>query len=77
MIKRIRQGDLLPLYYGTAWIEHQNYEVVCLPLGINVIAAVARSLYFSIRFAHLMVYSNPRDAYMQGVRDGRAENAEK
>ena len=73
MLKKITNGEIIPRFYGVAWSRWQTGEAVCLPLGLNVLAALTRTLYFSIKHAGRIVRSNPRDAYEQGLRDGRAE----
>jgi hypothetical protein len=70
LIKRVSNGYLLPRFYGVAWFDWQASQAVCLPLGVNVLAALGRSVYFSIKHAGRIVHQNPRDAYAQGLRDG-------
>ncbi|WP_306393377.1 hypothetical protein [Telluria beijingensis] len=72
MLKKITNGDLIPRYYGIAWFSWQTGGAVCLPLGLNVLAALTRAAYFSVKHAGRIVKACPRDAYAQGVRDGRA-----
>ena len=72
MIKKITNGEIIPRFYGVAWFRWQTGEAVCPPLGLNVLCALTRTVYFSIKHAGCIVRSNPRDAYAQGVRDGRA-----
>lgn len=73
MIRRISAGTIIPAWYGVAWKEWHSNQAVCLPLGLNLIAAAVRNLYYSIKFAGRMVSENQRDAYAQGLRDGRKE----
>jgi uncharacterized membrane protein len=73
LVKYANNGELLPRFYGVAWFDWLTNRAVCLPLGINVLAALARSVYFSIKHAGRIVMANPRDAYAQGLRDGLAE----
>jgi len=72
MIKKITSGHLIPRFYGVAWFRWQTGEAVCLPLGLNVLAAVGRAAYFAVKHAGSIVQASPRDAYAQGLRDGRA-----
>lgn len=71
MLKKITNGQLIPRFYGVAWFRWQAGEAVCLPLGLNVLAALARTAYFSVKHAGRIVHASPRDAYAQGLRDGR------
>ena len=73
LIKKINQGGLLPRFYGVAWVDWYRDQAICLPLGLNLAAACARNVYYSIKNAGRLVRANPRDAYQQGLRDGRAE----
>lgn len=76
MIKKITNGTLIPRFYGVAWFRWQTSEAVCLPLGLNVLAALLRVLYFSVKHAGRIVQASPRDAYAQGLRDGRGDRAD-
>jgi len=71
MLKTVTSGDIIPRFYGVAWTRWQTGDAVCLPLGLNVLAALLRAAYFSIKHAHRIVQACPRDAYEQGLRDGR------
>lgn len=72
-IKKISAGTMIPAWYGVAWKEWYSNEAVCFPLGLNLIAAAVRSLYYTIKLAGRMVSENPRDAYAQGLRDGKRQ----
>lgn len=76
LVKRVRQGELLPAFYGVSWVDFASNEAVCLPVGLNLLAATARSVYIWVRYGYRAVYVNPREAYAQGyargVFDGRA-----
>lgn len=72
LIKKVSSGYLLPRFYGVAWYEWQSGQAVCLPIGVNVLAAFARNLYFTAKHAGRIVMQNPRDAYGQGLCAGRA-----
>ena len=73
MLKKIANGEIIPRFYGVAWSRWQTGEAVCLPLGLNVLAALMRAAYYSIKLAGRVVQACPRDAYAQGLRDGRAD----
>lgn len=72
LIKYANNGELLPRFYGVAWFDWPTNRAACLPLGLNVLAALVRSAYFSIKHGGRIVMANPRDAYAQGLRAGRA-----
>lgn len=65
---RIRDGQVIPKWYGLAWVEWESNEAVCMPLGLNLLAALTRSALATIRHAGTAVRRNPRDAYAQGLR---------
>lgn len=73
LMKHVSNGELLPRFYGVAWFDWRGDHAVCLPLGLNVLAALGRTVYFSIKHAGKTVMANPRDAYAQGLRVGRAD----
>lgn len=72
IIKTVPNGYLLPRFYGVAGFDWSRDYAVCLPLGLNVLAALGRSAYFSVKHAGRIVMQNPRDAYAQGLSEGRA-----
>jgi hypothetical protein len=74
IVKRVSAVNMMPAWYGLAWKEWHSNQSICLPIGMNTIAAVVRNLYYTIRFAGYRVSENPRDAHAQGRRDGRAES---
>lgn len=71
MIKRVGEGYMLPAWYGVAWRDLASNQAVCLPIGLNMAAALCRNAYYTIKFAGRTVAQNPREAYAQGLRDGR------
>lgn len=72
IIKRINEGEIIPIGYGIAWYEWQKHSAVCLPLGFNVIASAVRAAYFALRGNWNVLKANPLDTYHQGVKVGRA-----
>jgi len=72
MLKKITSGHLILRFYGIAWFRWHTGEAVCLPLGLNVLAALVRVIYFNVKHAGSIVMASPRDAYEQGLCDGRA-----
>jgi hypothetical protein len=73
LIKRISEGEIIPRFYGLAWRDYYRNKAVCLPLGLNLFVALIRSAYVSLMHGSKAVASNPRDAYRQGLADGRVE----
>jgi|GEM_PF-6171247 hypothetical protein len=72
MIQRIvREGELMPRFYGIAWRNYFRREAVCFPVPLNVILAFARQAYLWIRLGHVEVSSDPRSAYEQGRREAQ------
>lgn len=63
MIKRIKEGQLIPRGYGIAWHDFMSGQYSCLPIGINVVAAFARNMYLWLRYGHLQTIAcDSRDA---------------
>jgi hypothetical protein len=46
----IPEGGLIPRGYGVAWCLVDRQMVLCLPLGLNVVASWLRALYRWVRF---------------------------
>lgn len=76
MIKRIKEGQIIPRGYGMAWHDFMTGQFVCLPLGLNVVAAIARNIYLWLRYGHLQTIAcDSRDAsahYLAQI--GKLEN---
>lgn len=63
---KIKSGSQIPAWYGLAWIDVCTLEAVCFPLGLNVLARMARGAYIALRFGGMAVPSEPRAAYAKG-----------
>ena len=72
LIKRVRQGEMLPPFYGIAWRDYSMDEAVCLPVPINLVALIGRRIWAFCKQGSNAVPVCPREAYEQGVRDGHA-----
>jgi hypothetical protein len=71
IVKKVRQGEMLPAWYGCAWREWEMDRMVCLPIGLNVLCALMRRIYHLVKMGGISVPVDPRDAYAQGLRDGK------
>lgn len=71
IIKHVHRGEVLPPFYGVAWIKWHTDGAVAMPIPFNIVAAVLRSVWVFFKHGHVRVQSNPRDAYAQGRRDER------
>ena len=69
--KYIKMGQMLPAYYGIAWHQFDRDIAVCLPVPLNLVVAILRNIYSFIKFGHIRVFANQRDAYRQGYSDGK------
>lgn len=69
--KRVREGCIIPSFYGVAWDEWHKREAVCFPIPLNLIFAFFRAVWIWMRHGWKTCPFNPRDAYAQGYRDGR------
>jgi hypothetical protein len=70
LIKTAREGECLPPWYGVVYIEWYRQERVCLPVPLNVIARIGRSIWIFLVHGSDEIRVNPRDAYHQGRVDG-------
>lgn len=69
-IKHIHENEVIPNWYGVAWRDWISGRMVCMPVPFNMVAGLARACYVFVRYGYLTVPANPRDAYMQGLREG-------
>lgn len=74
IVKRINKGEMLPPFYGVAWQDWYGDVAVCLPVPLNLIAAIGRSIWIFMRHGHRHVPMSPRDAYYQGKNDALRGN---
>jgi hypothetical protein len=67
---------MLPPWYGCAWYDFPRNEMVCYPVGLNLLVMMARAAYFAVKHGGHAVRINPRDAYAQGYADARKNGAQ-
>jgi len=72
--KAIKNGEMLPPFYGLAWYEYHRNIAICLPVPFNIVVAILRGCWLWIKHGWHGVANNPRDAYAQGYRDGKRKN---
>ena len=65
--KMLREGDLLPRWYGSAWRDSSIRAEVCYPIPLHWLVRWARGLYYFAAF------SRRRDAIEQAYERGREE----
>jgi hypothetical protein len=73
LTKIVREGECLPPWYGVVYIEWYRQERVCLPVPLNVIARIGRSIWLFLVHGSEEIRVNPRDAYYQGRMAGFKE----
>lgn len=73
IVKRISEGQLLPPFYGVAWVVWYSNEAICLPVPLNLIAALAREAWLFCKHGWRPMHRSPRAAYDQGRIDGAAK----
>lgn len=44
--KRVNQGELIPGWYGVAWVDYERMQAVCYPIPLNIIIAIMRRCLF-------------------------------
>lgn len=70
IVKEVRQGEVIPAWYGVAWVQLENNRAICYPMPFNLLIAAVRATVIWMRYGYRVVPYNARDAYAQGVRDG-------
>ena len=73
--KEVRKGEVIPEWYGVAWVRWEVDEAICYPMPLNLLIAAARAIAIWMRYGYRAVPYNARDAYAQGLRDGKRSNA--
>ncbi len=68
--KEIKRYEMIPPWYGIAWLRYDADVAVCYPLGLNLIIRLFRSAYILMKMAGHGAMQNPREAYLQGFKDG-------
>lgn len=48
--KRIKEGEIIPPFYGVCWFDVNSYAAICAPIGLHLIIGIARKIYFRIKF---------------------------
>lgn len=71
LVKRIKEGEMCPAWYGLAYIDYLRNEGVCMPLGISLVVGLSRALALTLISSYRDIISNPRAVYTQGFIDGR------
>lgn len=69
--KEVREGELLPAWYGVAWRRWDANTAICYPVPLNVLCAWCRGVLIWLKHGGRIVPSNSREAYAQGLRDGK------
>lgn len=73
LFKHIRPGELLPPFYGIAWVDFHTDVAICLPVPLNFLVGLGRGAWVFLVIGHRVVYMSPRAAYWQGRRDEHRE----
>jgi hypothetical protein len=69
--KEVQQGSVIPAWYGIAWTRFESNTAICYPMPFNLLVATTRAIVVWMRYGYRIVPYNARDAYAQGVRDGK------
>jgi hypothetical protein len=73
-VKRLKEGEMLPAWYGVAFYDFACGRCVAVPIPFNVIYALLRNIYIYIRVSGRAVHCNPREAYWQGYQEGKKDS---
>lgn len=71
MKKIIHPDEVIPPWYGIAYRRYDLNHAVCYPLFINLLVMIIRAIFYALRYGHIGVRDDPRQAYAQGVADGQ------
>ena len=48
--RRIREGFIVPRWYGVAYVDYPRMETVCYPIPLNIIIAKVRNFLVWVKF---------------------------
>lgn len=71
LVKRCKEMEIISPFYGVAWVDWLSRDTVCMPVPLNLIAALARGAWIYLRHGYRSVPVSPRDAYHQGRKDAK------
>ena len=71
--KEIRPNEILPAWYGVAWTRWEVDAAICYPMPLNLLVAAIRAIVIWMQHGYHIVPINARDAYAQGLRDGKRQ----
>lgn len=74
--KEVREGEIIPAWYGVAWTRWEVNSAICYPMPLNLIVAAVRAVVIWMRYGYMAMPRHSRDAYAQGLRDGKRSNVE-
>ena len=69
LVRVVAQGYLMPRGFGVAWIDWKTGNAVCMPVPLNIAAAVGRRAWAWVKFPRC-VFHDPRQAFLQGYALG-------
>lgn len=72
--KEVRQGQVIPAWYGVAWYRWDADLAICYPMPFNLVFAAIRAVVIWVRHGYRAMPYSARDAYAQGLRDGKRSN---
>lgn len=73
--KEVHNGEIIPAWYGVAWVRLEVDAAICYPMPLNLLIAVVRSIAIWMRHGYRAVPYSARDAYAQGLREWKRSNA--
>lgn len=68
--KQLREGEMIPRFYGIVEYDYALRVVVAYPIPINLCVRAARKIWKHVIFTQL-ASENTMEAYCQGVAVGR------
>lgn len=71
IVRRVSMGEMVPRFYGVAWIEYRSHNAICLPVPLNLPAALLRRFWLFLCFSPVRSsFDSQGEAYAAGFRDG-------
>lgn len=71
LYEKLQQGVMIPRFYAPVYYDYATCRMMAAPIGLHLIVLVVRRIWFTFIGAWRLVPSDPREAYLQGVKHGK------
>lgn len=69
--KEIREGEMIPKYYGVAYRNMDRLTAICYPIPLNIVLALWNRFYIWLRWRHGLYDTAYHKGWGKGFDNGR------